>query len=362
MPVRDPTEDFSQMWAWFATHCEATSPLYARISLAVAGDRELLAFVRAAPPAAHLPPALLAAVHYLVLGGADHPLAEVYAGRSSADPGALFLDFCRIHREEISAILAVRHIQTNECGRSAVIGPGLTWLASQLDGPYALVDVGASAGLNLLCDRFRLDYGVDGTTGPLDSPVVVECRVTGGVPPIAARLPSVVSRVGIDRSPIDLSDPDDARWLLACVWPDTGRLAHTAAAISMGQLDPPHVVAGDATTMLPEVLAELPVGVVAVVMTTWAFAYLTIEAREVFMRILDDASHHRPVAWLSAEGQGTVPSFVADDTVHDDHAMPDILGVVLFENGRRRAQLLALVQVHGAWIDWRAPGDQTVLR
>jgi hypothetical protein len=155
--MSDPTEGFSQMWAWFSTHCEATSLLYAQISSAVAGDREVLASVRAAPRAAHLPPALLAGVHDLVLQGADHPLADVYAGRSDADPAALFLDFVRTHREEIGAILAVRHIQTNECGRSAVISPGLSWLASQPEGPYALIDVGASAGLNLLCERFRLD-------------------------------------------------------------------------------------------------------------------------------------------------------------------------------------------------------------
>jgi hypothetical protein len=352
--MSDPTEDLAQMWAWFSTHCEATSPLYARISAAIAGDREILAFVRAAPPAAHLPPALLAAVHYLVLQGTDHPLAEVYAGRSGADPGPLFLDFFRRHREAIGAILAVRHIQTNECGRSAVIGPALTWLASRLPGPYALIDVGASAGLNLLCDRYRLDYGGHGATGPVDSPVVVGCRVQGGLPPIAPWLPPIASRLGIDRSPIDLSDPDDARWLLACVWPDTGRLAHTAAAIAMGRADPPSVIAGDATTTLPAVLAQLPAGAVAVVVTTWAFAYLSLEARQEFMEILDVASQQRDIAWLSAEGQGTVESLPAGQVAADED-MPNVLGAVLFQRGARQVHLLAYVQEHGAWIDWRAP-------
>ena len=228
-------------------------------------------------------------------------------------------------------------------------------MASQLAGPYAMVDVGASAGLNLLCDRFRMDYGALGATGPVDSTVQIESRVIGGRPPIAERLPSVVSRIGIDRSPIDLADPSDARWLLACVWPDTGRLARTAAAVRLGQLSPPRVLEGDATTSLPAVLADLPAGAVAIVVTTWAFAYFSVEDREKFMRILDDASRRRDIAWLSAEGPGTVAPFAAEATEHDDQGLSHILGVIFFKAGQRRAQMLAYVQEHGAWIDWQAP-------
>jgi hypothetical protein len=342
------------MWRWFATHCRGYSPLYEKISLAIADDRELLDDVRAAPPLAHLPPALLAAVHYLLLGGADHPLAEVYAGRSDADPGPLFLDLCRSRRADVMAVLSSRHIQTNECGRSAVIGPGLTWLAPQFGGPWSLIDVGASAGLNLLCDHYRIDYGTHGVTGPDDSPVKIDCRVVAGHPPIAARLPTFASRVGIDRSPIDLSNPDDARWLLACVWPDTGRLERTAAAIELAQSDRPHVISGDAIPALSEVLAALPGGTAAVIVTTWAFAYLSTEDRDDFMALLDRASHARDIAWLSAEGAGTVEPFADQAVPDDDPGTSDILGAILFENGVRHPELLGYVQEHGGWIDWRA--------
>ncbi len=200
-----PTEDFALMWEWFSAHCRTTSPLYERISEAVAGDREILELVQAAPPSAHLPPALLAAVHYLILEGTDHPLAEVYAGRSGADPGPLFLDFVRSRRADVLALLALRHMQTNECGRSAVIGPGLTWVATQIEGPYALVDVGASVGLNLLCDRYRIDYGSHGATGPADATVRLSCRVRGRSP--ADRRTAPVVRIP-DR---DRSLPDRPR-------------------------------------------------------------------------------------------------------------------------------------------------------
>jgi hypothetical protein len=352
--MADGTDDFAEMWAWFATHCQPYSPLYERISLAVAGDRELLAWVRTAPTSAHLPPALLAAVHYLILQGYDHPLGEVYAGRSDADPGALFLDVCRSRRDEVMAILSTRHIQTNECGRSAAVGPGLTWLASQLDGPFALIDVGASAGLNLLSDRYRFDYGIHGVTGPAGSPVSITCKIVGGHPPIAELLPHISTRIGIDRSPIDLADPDDARWLLACVWPDTGRLGRTAAAIALAQADPPRVIAGNANDVLPGVLAELPADQVAIVITTWAFAYFSVEDRVAFMELLDRASHHRDIAWLSAEAAGTVEPLAAAQAPDDEQGTSDILGAVLFRGGARRAVPLGYVQEHGAWLDWRA--------
>ena len=352
--MSNPADEFAQMWEWFATHCHDYSPLYERISSAIAGDGELLAWVRSAPPAAHMPPALLAAVHYVLLENPEHPLAQVYAGRSGADPAPLFLELCRTHRDEVMAVLLTRRIQTNECGRSALIGPGLSWLSTELNAPLGLVDVGASAGLNLLCDRYRLDYGEKGATGPTGSPVHITCRVSGGNPPIAPALPPLVARIGIDRSPIDLTDPDDARWLLACVWPDTGRLERAAASILLARQDPPEVVAGDANDVLPGVLSDLPTGGAAVVVTTWAFSYFSTDDRQRFEELLKAASSSRSIAWLSAEGLGTVASFVEETGNDPGPAASDVLGARLYEDGTVRQQLLARVHEHGQWLDWKA--------
>ncbi|MGC9962360.1 MAG: DUF2332 family protein [Acidimicrobiales bacterium] len=121
------TRELADLWIWFAaTQCGQYSPLYDRVCRAVAESDETLDIVQAAPPQAHVPNVLLAAVHYLVLAGLDDPLADVYAGRSEADPGPLFVDVCRANREAIAALLATRHTNTNEVGRSAVLGPALT--------------------------------------------------------------------------------------------------------------------------------------------------------------------------------------------------------------------------------------------
>jgi hypothetical protein len=222
-------------------------------------------------------------------------------------------------------------------------------VAQQVPSPYCLVDVGASAGINLLCDRYRLDYGRHGATGPADSPVRIMCEVTGGDPPIADRLPALARRVGIDLSPIDVSDPADARWLLACVWPDTGRAERVEASIRLTQQDPPTLVAGRATEELPSVVAGLPDGATAIVTTTWAFSYFSMEERAEFVELLRAESRRRPVVWVSADVAGVVAALGGDDS-----SGRDVLGAVLLHGGAGPAQVLAYVHPHGNWLDWRA--------
>ena len=214
------------------------------------------------------------------------------------------------------------------------------------------MDVGASAGINLLCDRYRLDYGRHGATGPADSPVRITCEVTGGDPPIADRLPALAQRVGIDLSPIDLSDPADARWLLACVWPDTGRAERVEASIRLAQQDPPTVVAGRANDVLPGVLAGLPADATAIVTTTWAFSYFSLEERAEFVDLLRAESRRRPIAWVSAEGAGTVEALAAVGAATRPAETSWVPSC--FDGGVAMAHVLAHVHPHGNWIDWRA--------
>ena len=125
--------ELGAIWTYFAEHeCGNYSPLYTRISESVADDNALLDLILEAPATSHQPNVLLAAVHFLLLGGLDHPLAAVYEGDSEADAGKLFVDVCLSHREEIMALLATRHTNTNEVGRSAVIGPALTTVAQRV--------------------------------------------------------------------------------------------------------------------------------------------------------------------------------------------------------------------------------------
>ena len=350
------TRDLASIWIYFAdTSCGEYSPLYDRICRAVAASDEVLTLVQEAPPQSHQPNVLLGAVHYLLLSGLEHPLAAVYAGTSDADAGALFVDLCLQERGRILELLSTRHTNTNEVGRSAILGPALTYVAGELGQPLGLVDVGCSAGLNLLCDQYGLDYGAAGTTGPPDAAVRIACEVVGGNPPVAPALPQISARIGLDRDPVDVTDADAARWQLALVWPDTGRLPRTRRAIEAAQRTRPTFVKGDAVEAVTDVVLGLSDDILPVVMTTWALAYLSKDDRVAFRETLAAASKQRPIAWVSGEGKGVVDIFRDADVPSDAQGMmASILGLIVFRDGELDSRLLAFVHPHGNWIDWRA--------
>lgn len=350
------SSDLSASWIWFADNvCRAYSPIYDRVCRAVAVNDEVLALVQAAPPRSHQPNVLLAAVHYLLLGGLEHPLAAVYAGASDADPGPLFIDICLTHRYKIAQLLATRHTNTNEVGRSAIVGLALTATAERFGAPIALVDVGCSAGLNLLCDHYRLDYGTAGVTGSDHAALTVECVVTGGEPPIAPSLPRIAERVGIDLDPVDTTDEDQTRWQLALVFPDTNRLSRTRLALEEVARTPPRIVPGDAVDVISPVLLELPSDALAVVTTTWAAAYLEPVRRIEFRERLANVSRTRPVVWISAESPGVVDLFATVNAPSDAlGTQASVLGLARFEGGAPATEFLGFVHPHGSWVDWRA--------
>lgn len=348
------TEDLADLWRWFLDNqFRGYSPLYTRVAEAVAGDDGVLATLLEAPADAHLPPAPLGAVRYLLLDGLDHPLAAVYDGTSDADPGPLFLDVCRVEADAVLDLLQTRRVQTNDCGRCAVLAPALTWVAGRAPGPYTLLDVGTSAGLNLLGDRYRLDYGPHGATGPADSPVTVACEVDAGTPPIAASLPPLADRLGLDRSPLDLRDPTDARWLSACVWPDTGRSDRVEASIRLAQQDLPRLVTGEANATLPHLLAGWTGPGTTIVTTSSAFGYFPPDQRGRFVDLLTEASSARTIAWISSESGGVVESLTSAGPRPPEGV--DALGVVLFEDGAASAHLLGHAHPHGNRLTWLAP-------
>lgn len=213
-------------------------------------------------------------------------------------------DWFVAHWDLVASEALTRTTQTNEAGRCATLLPVL----AGVDGPVALLEVGASAGLCLYPDRYSYRY-VDGAdevrVDPVDGPSAVEltCRVDD-LARVPRRLPDVVWRAGIDLHPLDITDPDDAAWLDALVWPEhDDRRARLAAAVSVVAAEPPLLVAGDLLDALPGLVAQAPAGATLVVQHSAVLTYVDLAVRERFATRVRELG----AVWLSNEGVGVLP-------------------------------------------------------
>jgi len=193
-----------------------------------------------------------------------------------------------------------------------------------------LLEVGASAGLCLLPDRYAYAYG-EHRVG--SSSVVLPCAPSGPVP-LPDRLPEVVWRAGIDLAPVDVRDPEAAGWLEALVWPEQAeRFERLRKAVAIARDDPPRVVRGDLVEALPALAAQAPRDATLVVFGVAVLSYLGLEARARFRAAVGALG----AEWLAAEGQGIVAPGVMDE----GH-------MVVTRNG----EAVAACDGHGAWLHW----------
>lgn len=187
------------------------APLYRALSAGAARDPFLLGLAARSRPGQSPALMLLAAVHDLILRGVSHPLSAVYADLAAGrppeeDPFPLFRDFCAEHAETIQPLVESRSVQTNEVGRSVYIRLGLEWLGLRYGAqPVSLVEIGASAGLNLCWDRYAMQLVLpDGDlwAGDTASPVRLRCEVREGTIPRqrGAQAPAIAERLGLEDS------------------------------------------------------------------------------------------------------------------------------------------------------------------
>lgn len=354
--VRRPPEDAAacaRMFEEFASTTAARAPLYSRLSAGIAADGELAAVLLTAPVTQRQPVLLFACVHALLLESPDDDLASYYPNLTvdpgGGDPLPAFRAFCQRRREEVEELLRTRSTQTNEIGRCALLLPALS-IVSDETGPLAHLDVGASAGLNLLLDRYRYVYDPGGSVGS-ESPVTLTCGTRGAVP-VPARMPAVAARRGIDRAPVDVHDDDQARWLEACVWPDQiDRFERLQAALELARASDLDLRAGDAVVDLAANVDELASAGHVVVTNTWVLNYLTPAQRQDFVAALDDVAARHDVSWIYAESPQLTPELPGPA------AGPEVertaLVLVTWRGGRREVAHLADCHPHGYWLHWR---------
>jgi hypothetical protein len=233
--------------------------------------------------------------------------------------------------------------QTNEAGRSAGFVAALLWLAAQgLPARFECLEIGSSAGINLMIDRYRYELG-GVTVGP-EAPVMAFSPEWRGFPPSPGPIAFAPIR-GCDVAPLDLTDTADALRLRAFIWPEhTVRFARLEAAIAAARKRKPELVKMRAADFVEQQLASpQDEGTTRVLMHSIVWQYLPEDEKRRISVAMEKAGRRatptRALAWIALEANRELLA----------HGL-----IVRRWPGGGEPELLAAAHAHGAWIDWRA--------
>ncbi len=329
---------------WFERFAEQTagSEMYQYLSLKVAKDRELLELAATAEQSQPVPNLFFAAINFLLYKNPQDKLARFYpihSGKAFSAEGLFeqFKSFCFHYAQQLTSIMTTRLVQTNEVRRCALLLPAIAKVQKAVSSEIALIDVGASSGLNLLLDRYFYSYS-DGTQlGNPDSPLKISCEIRGANLELEA-IPKIARRIGIDLNPIDLSDPEEVLWTMSLVWPDqVERVERLKSAIQILKSNPVELHRGDAVTLLPRLVENLSSSLQVCVMHSFTLNQFSIEARNKFEQALCELARDRGLWRISLEWLGTeTPVIILDH----------------YASGKLKSKkTLARCHGHGDWLD-----------
>ena len=284
---------------------------------------------------------VIGGLHALHRAGADAGLSRVFEGEADAVDDVL----ARVLRAHDAALLPWLDgpPQTNEAARSAGLMTGLLHIARRFGPRIEVLEIGSSAGLNLLIGRMRFELG-EVTAGPSASPLLIRPEWRGP-PPLDVPVEVVRAR-GVDIAPVDVRDPAQAARLAAYCWVDAAeRLARLETAIAMVRDEPVDLSQGDAADWVEARLAEpQEAGVARVLMHSVVWQYLPASGRERIRAAMDAAgaraTPERPLGWVMME---------PNRDLHRHEVR------VRGWPSDAPMELVALTHAHGAWVEGLAP-------
>jgi hypothetical protein len=256
---------------------------------------------------------IAAALHALALTESAPALVPCYP------PGAATMEQLRPvvlgvvhqHRDAIRAFL-LSPPQTNEVGRSGVLVGGFLRIAKETGLPLRLLEIGASAGLNAIWDRYHYTLG-DAGWGDPQSAVSIAPSWEGPSPPVDAPL-RVIERLACDIAPIDLEDSAQRLRLRAYVWADQReRLSRLESAIELARAHGPRVERADAADWVRAKLHEPAARSATVLFHSIMWQYMPPETQTAIRASLDEAGSRAtsaaPLAWLRFEPPDSASGF-----------------------------------------------------
>lgn len=310
-------EELVRSFRYQARACGALgSPLYADLLERATADIEadgptaqVLRDETRPPGPSALALRLMGAVNRLALSGEAPALAALY-GDADRDEVATWTEFRSILEMNVELLrrLVELPVQTNEIARCAALLPGFFSVAKETGLPLRVLEVGASAGLNLSWDRYRYGRG-EPLWGPRGSPVTIPCELDGGAPFPDPPQVEIAERRGCDTSPIDPTSEQGRLDLLAYAWPDqTARVERLRAAFHLAEQFRTPVEQASAAPWVEDVLSEPVPGQATVLFHSLVMQYLSEEDRAAFHREIQlagaRATVDAPLAWLRMEPGG----------------------------------------------------------
>jgi hypothetical protein len=281
-----------------------------------------------------VPLRLFGGVHYLELAGIE-PYA--LSGQWGDFRAAL-----ESRRDFLARFVREQAVQTNEVQRCFALLPAFLTLARETGAEALdLVELGPSAGLNLLWDRYAYAYRA-GRWGA--SELLLRGVEYEPVPQeVLARRPAVRRRLGIDLNPVDVTTEHGARLLHAFIWPGrVERAQRLRRAIAILRREPPTLVRGDYVELLPAVLAERDDEALTVVFQTASTGYIGRERRAELRGLLEEGGREGALGWISTRAVEEL-----EEDRHDSYE----LEIGIWPGGERR--FLLRCDFHGNWIRWR---------
>ena len=345
------------------------SPLYTHLALHSAQDDVIAGLLTAAQPANAMPTLLLAAAHRLLHAEPFHELANYYpslGGTYGVDAltWPLFRDFVVQRADRMRELIATRTTHINEVRQAALLYPGVALASRQARSPIGLFEVGTCAGLLLLLDRFNYRYQTEKAgqlvAGPVKSPLGLHCALEMAEDAQLPALPKnlvVGARVGLDKEPVDVTDPDQFAWLEACVWADQpDRVSRLGVAANLFKAEHPKLVRGDAVDDLVATARLVPHDLPLVVMNSNTLGLLPPARRMEYLAALAALSRQRPLWWVSHEPYLAGLNLVLPDRVDLQPSVGEsrfgVLGIVRWNDGIPRGRALARTDVHGRRLEW----------
>jgi hypothetical protein len=290
------------------------------------------------------------ALHAAVLTGKDATLAAAYpaakAGWSMEEVWPLAHAFLMREQAWVTEFMT-RPPQTNETGRATGLAAGFLWLAARARQPFHMLELGASAGLNLNWNRFRYAYppwAREEGDGPL-----IPTQVTGSPP--AWRDIEIASRAACDANPLDPHREADRLRLAAYVWPDQiARLERLEAAMQIAAASGSKVEKADAAVWVADHLGAPKAGTTVVYHSVF-YQYPPRETRHAIREAIETAgtraTAERQLAWVRFEPESIINNHPG--------SVRYILDVVHFDGAARTETTLAIVDPHGRTMEWIAP-------